>query len=79
MLAAVRCGISCFRAHLSEGSASGGALEERGMKRIGQGLRSRSTAVVTVLWLMAVAAVVGVYRLGYLRGENAAMESEVAR
>jgi len=33
-----------------------------------------SRAVVAVLWIVAAAAVVGVYRLGYLHGEIAAME-----
>jgi len=35
--------------------------------------------VVAVLWLLAAAAIVGVYRLGFIRGEIAAMETEVVR
>jgi len=55
------------------------------MKQVGSWRRKKSSswswrAVVAVLWIAAAAAIVGVYRLGYLHGEIAAMtEMEVAR
>jgi len=57
---------------------TGGEMRWR-WRKAGLGRRSRSTAVVAVLSVLAMLSVVGVYRLGYQHGQIAALESEVAR
>lgn len=47
------------------------------MKKLGGG--GRWTMVIALLYLLAVASIVGVYRLGFEQGQIAALSGEVAK
>jgi len=49
------------------------------MKAVSSWLRQLHIIPVVAFWLMIVLSVVGVYGLGYQRGQIAVLESEVAR